>query len=375
LFADALDSLREEAQADSRARLLWEAMMSPTDVHDDYGAAIRALPPSLPDIDPVAQADALSGHVPDFASCLMHSEVLAQAQLYSASDRRAGEAQSLFQRFTRGANGAICATAVLSAGLLVLPVLLPENAPGWSSVLLGCAGVLAGGVGAMLLGLVRESGLLRQWMRSRAEAEVARTDYFEALAAVALPHLAVPFLEYFCRFQLTSQIDYHQQRARVHNRSANRMLALGAGAVFMGAVANGLGGILGASDPKLTAVAAFGVIGAALGSLAAAMASLGQFQSNQARHEETWRALMRLRGKIDGLRVAVMAGDIAVLREFTKSVHEVMKLEHEKWLQNEQKINTALDQLDVALARSEDQRAKAMIRPVVVSDQDPAQKS
>jgi hypothetical protein len=106
-------------------------MVSPGDVHEDDVAAIRALSTTLPDISPIEHANLLQAQAPGFALCLANTEILAQFELYNVSGCRAGEAQKLFQRFTRGANGAICITAVLSAGLLVLPVLLPDTAPGW----------------------------------------------------------------------------------------------------------------------------------------------------------------------------------------------------------------------------------------------------
>jgi hypothetical protein len=319
---------------------------------------VAALPADAADIDPVGHADLLEGVADEFAAQLRSSPVVAVATLYRESDREAALTQRYFRRTVGWANVMVFLTAVASAGLLALQALVdPETR--WPYVALGVVGVLTGGAAATLIGLARDAGLLARWRTTRAAAEIARLRYFETLAGSADAATAPLHLEYFRRFAVDGQLAYHAGRRQRLGRALALVLAAGGAAVFLAAAANGLGGILGAVDPKLVAIAALAVVGTAAGSLATATASIGQFRENREHHDEVWRSLLDLTGRLDAVRAAVGAGDLSALSGFVEATHEIMRGEHVAWLQRQEKIAASLDELDTALSRARDKQPPA----------------
>jgi hypothetical protein len=316
---------------------------------------IAALPADSADIDPVGHAGLLGGVADDFVVQLRSSPVVAVATLYRDCDHEADRTHRTFRRTVGWANAMVFLTAVASAGLLGLQALVdPETR--WPYVALGIVGVLTGGAAATLIGLARDAGLLARWRATRAAAEIARLRYFETLAGTADAATAPLHLEYFRRFALEGQLAYHAGRRQRLGRALMFVLAGGGVAVFLAAAANGLGGILGAVDPKLVAIAALAVVGTAAGSLATATASIGQFRENREHHDEVWRSLLDLTGRLDAVRAAVGAGDLAALAGFVEATHEIMRGEHATWLQRQEKIAATLDELDTALSRARDKQ-------------------
>jgi hypothetical protein len=103
-------------------------------------------------------------------------------------------------------------------------------------------------------------------------------------------------------------------------------------------------------------VAAFGVVGTALGAFAASAASVGQYEGNRDLHEEGWRALTRLRARLDSVRAAVAAGDASVVGPFVAAVHGAMRGVQERWQEGEGRVAAAVEELDAVLARTVDRR-------------------
>ena len=342
--------------------------MPQPDLRNDTVGVIATLRADAADIDPLghaaslADADAFAGQA-EFVAHLASSPVVAVATLYRERNREAVLAQHYFRRTVGWANIMVFLTAVASAGLLALQTVVDAETR-WPYVALGVAGVLTGGAAATLIGLARDAGLLARWRTGRATAEEARLRFFETLAATAGAATAALHLEYFRRFQLEAQLAYHAGRRRRLGRSLVLVLAAGGVAVFIAAAANGVGGILGAVDPDLVAIAALAVVGTAAGSLATATASIGQFRESREHHDEVWRALLDLTGRLDAVRAAVGAGDLTALTGFVEATHEIMRGEHVAWLQRQEKIAATLDELDSALSRARDKPPPA--RPKAV---------
>jgi hypothetical protein len=311
-------------------------------------------------VAPHAHAALLKAHQPELAARLLASDVASVANRYERADREALSAQSALRRSVHWANLAIAAAAVANGLLLGLAAgsAKGDALPVKAVFVLGVSGVVAGAAGAMLLGLARQGGWLGRWMRQRGDAELQRRRYFETILR-KLPATALPsFVEYFRRFQIDDQLKYHDARASSHGRKARVLLILGAVASLVAAVASGLGGLLAVSDPRQAAWAAFGVIGGAVGAYAASAAAMGQFQSIRDLHEEGWRLLIDLRGRLDEVRAGAKAGDASVVENFLTAVHEAMKSENERWLEAEQRMRAAAEQLEEALKRTDSEKGE-----------------
>jgi hypothetical protein len=314
---------------------------------------------------PSKQAAALADTAPALGRLLRSGTIGTYTKQYERHDRAAGEAQARFKTAIRRANGAVLATGVLGALIMVTTILGSLYAPGLMKpalLVLGVVALITGAAASMWLFRVREGKLLDEWMSERAHAETARLAYFATLAQLQdsgpseLP-LGLLKLEYFRRYQLDMQITYYDQRRKDHRRSADRTLAWGGFAAAIAAVASGSAGVLASSSPSWAALAALGVVGTALAAYAATREAVNGDRRNAERYGRTLASLEILRTKLDEVRSGVLAGSQAVLDEYVAAVHEQLSVEHREWLSGAESTQSAIGKLDETLAKLQEREA------------------
>lgn len=304
-------------------------------------------------IAPIKHADQLAEKAPALAKILRRSELSTVARLYEEKDAEAGKAQAIFKRTANRANWAVLLTACFSA-LLLMTAPINALSKDWLHILLGLCGILSGALGAMWLFRIREGSLLQRWMTARAGAETRRIEYFELSTTVkddgessSIP-LPLLQLEYFRRYQLEVQGAYYRGRSTDHERSADKILTLSSIAVFLAAVATGIGGLVGG---KWVLMAGIGVIAASLGSFASAKEAVNQDRRNMERYRRTREALEGLSARLDAVRQAAVQGEREPLEKFVAAVNEQLSLEHRQWLETSESTAASLAKLEDALAR------------------------
>jgi hypothetical protein len=325
---------------------------------------------------PSSHARLLKEGAPGLAALLERSNLDTLAKEYERLDREAGAAQTRFKTPMRRANLAVLVAGALSAATMAIGVLHEHLGPRFADVLLVLCGVgalLCGALAAALIYQVREGKLLEAWGTKRADAETARLDYFNELlrtegenellrsegsaAGGGAGDAPLPLLklEYFRRYQLDVQRAYYGQRSQQHAASARQTLMWGSIAAFAGALSGGAAGVLGITETALTALGGLGVLGTALAAYAAAREAMNQDRRNAERYERTHAALTKLRAKLDEVRDAAAAGQLALVEEFAAAVHEQLSLEHRQWREAGESSDSAAARLERALA---DQRKK-----------------
>lgn len=323
--------------------------------------AVTAIGDDRPDdyvLAPDEHARTLAEEAPALASLLRSSKVETLAEQYKRHDQEAGSAQARFKGAMMRANGAVLMTAVLAALIMVAGIFEPRFGEAFMRpplLLLGLAALLAGALASMWLFRVREGQLLDEWMSERAHAETARLAYFTTLVqepdpTASEPPLGLLKLEYFRRYLLDMQIAYYGQRSRQHRKSADQTLTIGGFAAALGAVASGSAGLVASFNAPWAALAAVGVLGTALAAFAATREAVNQDRRNAERYGRTLSALEILRGRLDDVRAAVLAGSQDVLEEYVAAVQEQLSLEHREWLSGAESTRSAIGKLDETLA-------------------------
>jgi len=332
--------------------------------------AVETIGKGRPDdyiLQPSQHAEELADKAPALAGLLRTATIETYTQQFERHDRAADDAQKRFKGAVTWANGAVFATGVLGALIMVATILERPfgDAVMWVPLLaLGLCALVAGALASMWLFRVREGQMLNDWMSERAHAETARLAYFATLAELPgdgpseLP-LGLLKLEYFRRYQLDMQIAYYDQRRQQHRRSADRTLAIGGFAAALAAVASGSAGIVASFHAPWAALAALGVVGTALAAYAATREATNQDRRNAERYGRTLSALEILRSRLDDVRTGVLAGSQEVLDEYVAAVHEQLSLEHREWLSGAESTRSAIGKLDETLAALNKGEAKA----------------
>lgn len=88
------------------------------------------------------------------------------------------------------------------------------------------------------------------------------------------------------------------------------------------AIVVGVGGLLGAVDPRFAAIAALGTFFAGLSSYATLRETVSQDQRNADRYERTARVLEDINKRLDDARTAVKGDGAGPLNDFIEAVHE-----------------------------------------------------
>jgi hypothetical protein len=333
---------------------------------DMLAVARRAIGDGRPDdytLAPTRHAAELGVRAPALGTILSGSRVEAAAAEFERHDAAAVEAQSEFKRTALRANRAVLLTACLSALMLVVGPF--DTLSGIDSArrlvlgILGALSVVGGGLTTMWLYQLKQGHLLERWNQARAHAETRRLDYFQRVlesttASGGDPPIDLLLLEYFRRYQLDVQVAFYGRRAREHARAADRTLRMEAFAVLLATVGAGLGGMLAfaADRPEYAAMAAIGVLGAALAAYAATFEAINQDRRNAERYERTLTTLLALRERLDEVRAAAATGNREPVLRFMEAVNEQLSLEHREWLESSESMRTSLGLLESALQQS-----------------------
>jgi hypothetical protein len=329
--------------------------------------AVAAIGQDRPDdfvVAPARHAEELAAKAPALAALLRTARIETLARQYERRDREAEAAERRCKSAMLWANGAVLATGVLGACIMVAGILeAAADAELWLLLLLlGVAALVGGALASMWLFRVREGNLVEAWMSGRAHAEGARLEYFATLVGLpdspSDPPLGLLKLEYFRRYQLDVQLAYYEQRGRQHLASADRTLMLGGFAAALAAVASGSAGIVASIEAPWAALAALGVIGTALAAFAATREAVNQDRRNAERYRRTLAALEILRARLDDVRGGVLAGSEDVLDEYVAAVHEQLSLEHREWLSGAESTRAAIGRMDAALAAAQKGQAR-----------------
>jgi hypothetical protein len=165
-----------------------EAMEVEMRAEEAIGLAINTIGRGEPRdyvVSPTAHAEAFREKAPALAAILASSAVNTTARQYEQADRHAMEAQSEFKRIFNRSNTTVLATAVFVA-LFLAAATVVKALPGWlETTLLVClslGGVICGALASKDILIIRQGGLLEDWMTKRATAETTRLDYFDMVA-------------------------------------------------------------------------------------------------------------------------------------------------------------------------------------------------
>lgn len=296
--------------------------------------------------------DRYATSAPDLATLISSAGARSAAETYARFDRAAIKAQANYRKWMFRANLGALLTSVLSASAMALALLdldiRPHPAVSYET-LVSIAAAGAAALGATGLYWLRNGRLLETWMGKRAEAETQRISYFANVvrrASEGSSDLALLALEYFRRYHLHVQKTFFFSRARQHEKSAGRTVALGAA----GAGAATLFSILGiAAEGSWQAVGALSVLGAALGSFAIGREQMTQDRRNAERYDRTYGALVALTYKLDEVREAVENGKAAAANEFAIAVNDQISNEHRQWLEETEATKSAIARIEAAL--------------------------
>jgi len=231
------------------------------------------------------------------------------------------------------------------------------------ALLLGLLALGAGAYAAMLLFQVNGGRLLSRWMSLRAAAETERLGYFNRLVRLVEASYAdnrrvqLLSLELFRRYQLGIQQVYYNHRGVQHRKSMDKTLRLGAVAAGILALGSGTVGIVGFFKPELLPLAAIGLLGSALSTVASRREELNQDERNSERYDRTADVLSHLREKHTEVQRALADGKLEVLAEYVAAVHEQLSLEHRQWL-------AQADNVSSRPAESNRQDVFALSRPI-----------
>ena len=318
-------------------------------------------------IAPTHHAEQFGDKAPGLAAILSSGELMAVAGRYENEDRDAGTAQNRFRSVFKRANATTLATAILISLVLTVGTLAPSLPDALHKVLfivLAIGSVILGSLASKDLFIIKQGGLLEDWMSKRALAETARLDYFDIVAKSSEPASAsdvVPTsllkFEYFRRFQLDVQRAYYRKRGSEHREEAAKTLSWSAWAVGGAGMATGLSGILGFVNPSLAAIATLGTVFAGLSTFAAMREAVFQDRRNAERYGRTFQVLDGLHKRLKGVREAVYKAGDKPLTDFVEAVHEQLSLEHRQWLGDLNEARGAFARLESTLKELASQAA------------------
>ena len=326
------------------------------------GTAQSAFPLSVAQIDDFTKRSPTLGAV-------LHSEELGRIiTAYQRDDERSITAQERFRQVATALNVSVLTTAVIGAIILVLGLLQARLGPDFlvfakvAAVFLGVAGLLIGGYSSARLYELNSGDLAGYWMRSRAQAEKLRSEYFDRLvtrvvAADADTKRAT--LDLVVVHLLEDQLAFFARRGTRHEEASRRWLRLSAFATGVASIGVAAGGMAGmASDGWIYAIAAVGSIGGAIVAFSAAQEQIGQERERAQRFRNNVDALELLARQIDNTRDAITQGSSDVLTTFTTAINQQLALELGRFLEGGDSIKASIaklgEQIDANRKASQD---------------------
>ena len=294
---------------------------------------------------------------PDFSRVLANASLVETARRYENKSAQARNNQTVFKDLSRRTTWAVFTATVAAALLAAYPSLDLGQTPAGKPVvmLLGLVSLLAGAYATMSMYRIKGGGYLTRWMNARAGADTERLGYFDRLMQIVSdrhaqrPDIILASLELFRRYQLGMQQTYYTTRGSEHRQSMDNTLQLGSAATGLLALASGGAGILGYFQPEFLPLAAVGILGTALATVASRREEINQDERSFERYDRTADTLSHLREKHTEVQHAVALGDTKVLTVYVNAVHEQLSLEHRQWLAQSEAIESAVGKLAQSL--------------------------
>ena len=308
-------------------------------------------------LDLQGHEDRYRSDAPALADLMVTAAARGAVETYTRFDRAAIEAQARYRRAMGFANVGALLTSVFGAAAMAWAILAAEGGvlqayAAWTTALSAGAAVSAA-FGSAGLYWLRHGRLLENWMGKRAEAETHRIGYFNGLIAEAAGksrEAVLLALEYFRRYHFDVQRTYYFNRARQHEKSAGKTVAIGAAGAFLATLASlvsvGVGG-------QWQAISALGVFGAAVGAYAIGREQMTQDRRNAERYDRTYSALVAITSKLDAVRGSVEAGKPDGAAAFALAVNEQISNEHRQWLEGQEAAKEALERIESALEQND----------------------
>jgi hypothetical protein len=295
---------------------------------------------------PEVHADQLPKEAGALARVLRSDEINGIVQKYRAADRRALQFQGIYKRFGRVAIGLQAFGTVV--GALFIIVTFGESA-GNNLNMVELAAVL---IAVMAGGLASAANSFNKWNEARANAEVARVEFFQRVVSASakespgeLPILPLQ-LEYFRRYQLQIQEAYYRTRGAAH-LSAHRVqqglavgLALFALSLLVVSADNAFDFYpyirefefaqwFGDNRNNVFAGLVIATLSAAIGN----WSLLSQNENNAKRYAATYANLEKIESDyLESAREAAETGNKEGVLSFVDSVNDLVSLEHRQWV-------------------------------------------
>ncbi|MFA5899353.1 MAG: hypothetical protein WC829_09605 [Hyphomicrobium sp.] len=289
---------------------------------------------------------------------LEHDAITQIMGEFSVGDAKAVAARARYQRIGRlSLYAATLATVIGALFLLPIEAWLNGRMAAIASMLQVLSLVVAFLASRYLVG----AKPLDIWMKSRAQAEIARIAYFEAVTDALEPQRAgeLPLLplalEYFRRYQLDVQRRYYKGRAAQHAAAMwrnNRWLRAGLLVTVISVVVATLLAVHLAADaglpvppwllllPSQWAGTGPNRISLALGVVASALYGLGVARSLMDLDERNASRYATTSGNLEYLvdtgfaaaQAAATDGNAVTVKDFITQVHNQISSEHREWI-------------------------------------------
>lgn len=323
-------------------------------------AAVKLIGPDDPKdyrLNPTQFESHFKESAPEFSRVLSNAALVETAKRYETRSAQAKISQTIFKDLSKRITWAVFTATVAAALLAAYPSLESEPVSTGDPVvmLLGLVSLLAGTYASMTLYRIQGGGYLTRWMNARAGAETERLGYFNRLIQIVTdchaqrPDIVLSSLELFRRYQLGMQQAYYTNRGSEHRESMDNTLQLGSVATGLLALASGGAGILGYFQPEFLPLAAVGILGTALATVASRREEINQDERSFERYGRTADTLSHLREKHTEVQHAVASGDTKVIAVYVNAVHEQLSLEHRQWLAQAEAIESAVEKLAQSL--------------------------
>lgn len=262
--------------------------------------------------------------------------------LYSRKDAAAVLERRRLFRMLRAINWLVLSVALLSGLILARASFdtaatwlgvskdVLERVVYWMTIAVAVTTIAVTAIGR----LAREGDRLGRFQRLRADAEMARSDRFKALARAAAasgPGSAATALELVTRDLLKEQRDWYLRRAEQHDDSARITGVFSTVAIVLSALTSAFAISL-SINPGSGWLLIFGVFAAALAAFAVDREHLERDRSNAELYRNAADRLSQLATRLQQVKADVAQGNAQAVVAFTDTVAEELVAEHRQWV-------------------------------------------
>jgi hypothetical protein len=304
-------------------------------------------------VEPSEHAKMFERVAPKLAEALRGARLTGLATSFEESDKVAIDAQRLFKSTVEKANRAVFATAAFGALLMVsggLHALIGEYGV-WIVRVMGLAGFIASGLGAMWLKRVQNGRLLNRWLETRARAEAKRLKYFKTVLKEA-PRTAQDKLnafEYVRRFLLDNQLDYFKERRAQHEKADSNAINKSTLAVFLSSTFTAIAGFLSILQPELALLAGLGAVATAYGAMKKSQSEMNLDSKNALRYAAAGERLFERNLELDDYRKRIAEGVPDAVEEFFEPIFVTLEADHQAFLSQPERRELAIGNMEKRL--------------------------